>query len=36
MPEGCGVSMTWTQAPEASSPATNPRDDVLSALYRPD
>jgi D-alanyl-D-alanine carboxypeptidase len=30
---GPAVSMTFTQSPDASSPASDPRGDVMSALY---
>ncbi len=33
--DGPAISMTFTQEPDASSPATDPRGDVLSALYCP-
>ncbi len=31
--DGPAVSMTFTQSPDASSPATDPRGDVMAALY---
>jgi D-alanyl-D-alanine carboxypeptidase len=33
--DGPAISMTFTQSPDATSPATDPRRDVLSALYCP-
>jgi D-alanyl-D-alanine carboxypeptidase len=32
-PGGPAISMTFTQDPDASSPATDPRGDVMAALY---
>ena len=32
---GPAISMTFTQSPDASSPATDPRGDVMSALFCP-
>ncbi len=32
---GPAISMTFTQSPDASSPATDPRGEVMSALYCP-
>ncbi|MCT7657465.1 serine hydrolase domain-containing protein [Mycobacterium deserti] len=33
--DGPAISMTFTQSPDATSPATDPRGDVLTALYCP-
>jgi D-alanyl-D-alanine carboxypeptidase len=33
--DGPAISMTFTQSPDASSPATDPRGEVLSALFCP-
>ena len=32
---GPAVSMTFTQSPDAASPTTDPRGDVMDALYCP-
>ena len=33
--DGPAISVTFTQSPDASSPATDPRGDIMDALYCP-